>query len=122
MLIKNNESRMINLGGKLRLYPGYNYVAASNWEWATKIKLVRKYVELDVLQPIDTDFEQLPASQIFEVVENTFSRALIWTLTTGEFGPGFGDYEDHQEVATRLAFHFNRSDENKESQPNAESP
>jgi len=51
---------------------------------------------------------------------NTFSSALVWTPTTGEFGPGFGDFEDHQKVATRLAAHFNRSDENKQSQPNTE--
>lgn len=51
---------------------------------------------------------------------NTFSSALVWTPTTGEFGPGFGDFEDHQKLATRLAAHFTRSDENKQSQPNAE--
>ena len=53
---------------------------------------------------------------------NTVSSALIWTPTTGEFGPGFGDFENHDKVATRLAVHFNRSVENKESQPSSESP
>lgn len=47
---------------------------------------------------------------------NTFSGALVWT-TTGEYGQGFGDFENHDKLATRLAFHFSRSDENKESQP-----
>ena len=48
---------------------------------------------------------------------NTVSSALVWEPTTGEFGPGFGDYEDHQKVATRVGIHFTRSDENRESQP-----
>ncbi|MBO0720440.1 MAG: hypothetical protein J2P41_06450 [Blastocatellia bacterium] len=55
---------------------------------------------------------------------NTFSSALIWE-PTGEFsqgfsGQGWGDFEDHDKLATRVAFHFSRSDENKESQPNSE--
>jgi hypothetical protein len=38
--------------------------------------------------------------------------------TTGEFGQGFGDFENHEKVATRLAGHFTYSKENKQSQPN----
>jgi hypothetical protein len=48
---------------------------------------------------------------------NTVASALVWEPTTGEFGPGFGDYENHQKLATRFGAHFTRSDENKESQP-----
>jgi hypothetical protein len=51
---------------------------------------------------------------------NTFSGALVWTPTTGEFGPGWGDFEDHQKVATRFAGHFTRSNETKESQSPSE--
>jgi hypothetical protein len=51
---------------------------------------------------------------------NTFASALVWEPTTGEFGPGFGDYENHQKLATRLGVHFTRSDENRESQPNTD--
>jgi hypothetical protein len=55
---------------------------------------------------------------------NTFSSALVW-MPTGEFsegfsGQGWGDFEDHDKFATRLAAHFSRSDESKESQPNSE--
>ena len=50
---------------------------------------------------------------------NTFSSSLVWT-PTGEFGQGFGDFEDHKELASRLAIHFTRSDENKESQPSSD--
>ena len=51
---------------------------------------------------------------------DTLSTALVWTPTTGEFGPGFGDFENHQKLATRLAAHFTRSDEDKQSQPNSD--
>jgi len=50
----------------------------------------------------------------------TNSTALVWMPTTGEFGMGFGDFENHEKVATRLAGHFTYSKENKQSQPNAE--
>jgi hypothetical protein len=51
---------------------------------------------------------------------NTFSTSLVWKPTTGEFGPGFGDFEQHQKLATRLAAHFTRSDEDKQEQPNSD--
>lgn len=53
---------------------------------------------------------------------NTFSGALIWTPTTGEFGRanGFGDFEGHEKLATRFAVHFTRSDENRQGQPDTE--
>ncbi len=51
---------------------------------------------------------------------NTIATALVWMPTTGEFGAGFGDYEDHAKLATRLGAHFSRSDENKQSQPNTQ--
>jgi len=51
---------------------------------------------------------------------DTLSTALVWTPTTGEFGPGFGDFENHKKLATRLAAHFTRSDEDKQSQPNSD--
>jgi hypothetical protein len=39
--------------------------------------------------------------------------------TTGEYGPkqGFGDYEEHQRVATRIGGHFTFSPEDRQSQP-----
>jgi hypothetical protein len=51
---------------------------------------------------------------------NTFSNSLVWKPTTGEFGPGFGDFEQHQKLATRLAGHYTRSDEDKQEQPNSD--
>jgi hypothetical protein len=55
-------------------------------------------------------------------LDNTFdtqSYMLQWLPTTGEFGlyGTFGDYDDHQNVATRLAVHYTSSTEDKQSQP-----
>jgi hypothetical protein len=55
---------------------------------------------------------------------NTVSSSLVW-FPTGDFeqgfsGQGWGDFEHHQKFSTRLGFHFSRSDENRESQPNSE--
>lgn len=51
---------------------------------------------------------------------STFSSALVWMPTTGEYGAGFGDFEQHEQLAIRLAIHFTRSRENKQAQPNTE--
>ena len=51
---------------------------------------------------------------------NTVASALIWTPTSGEFGAGFGDFEHHEGLAARLAAHFTRSNETKQSQPNSD--
>jgi hypothetical protein len=53
---------------------------------------------------------------------NTLSGALTWFPTTGEFGlnSSFGDFEDHQKVATRIGVHFTRSDEDRQGVPSSE--
>jgi hypothetical protein len=53
---------------------------------------------------------------------STVSTALWWMPTTGEFGPrqGFGDYEEHQDLATRVGVHFTFSPEDRQSQPGTE--
>jgi hypothetical protein len=48
---------------------------------------------------------------------NTVSSMLEWDPTTGEFGAGFGDFENHQKVATRLAGHYTTSTETAQEQP-----
>jgi hypothetical protein len=52
----------------------------------------------------------------------TVSTAFWWMPTTGEYGPrsGFGDYEWHENVATRLGVHFTFSPEDRQSQPGSE--
>ena len=51
---------------------------------------------------------------------STVATALVWMPSTGEFGAGFGDFENHEEVATRVGVHFSRSKEDKQSQPDTE--
>ena len=49
----------------------------------------------------------------------TISSVLYWMPTTGEFGPGrgFGDYEEHEKVATLLGVHYTYSREDAQEQP-----
>ena len=47
---------------------------------------------------------------------DTFAGELAWT-PTGEFGRAFGDYQRHDQVATRVAGHYTRSDESRQGQP-----
>ena len=58
------------------------------------------------------------ASQIDNTL-NTTSFMLQWLPTTGEFGlyGTFGDYDQHEKLATRLAVHYTHSPEDKQSQP-----
>jgi hypothetical protein len=53
---------------------------------------------------------------------DTQSYSLQWLPSTGEFGlwGTFGDYDDHQIVATRVGVHFTHSLEEKQSQPGTE--
>jgi hypothetical protein len=51
---------------------------------------------------------------------NTVASALVWTPTAGEFGQGFGDFEHHEHLAARVAGHFTRSNETKQSQPSSD--
>ena len=53
---------------------------------------------------------------------DTWSMMLAWMPTTGEFGfmDSFGDFDNHQNVATRFALHFTTSTEDRQSQPGTE--
>jgi hypothetical protein len=50
---------------------------------------------------------------------DTQSFMVSWLPSTGEFGlyGTFGDYDDHQKVATRLGAHFTHSFEDRQEQP-----
>jgi hypothetical protein len=54
---------------------------------------------------------------------DTTSVSLQWLPSTGEFGlyGTFGDYDYHQQLATRLGIHYTQSTEDKQSQPGTES-
>jgi Protein of unknown function (DUF3011) len=53
---------------------------------------------------------------------DTQSFSVQWLPTTGEFGlfNGFGDYDAHEKVATRIGVHYSHSLEEKQSQPGTE--
>lgn len=53
---------------------------------------------------------------------DTYSGALWWMPTTGEFGSsnGFGDYDYHQEPATFLGAYYTHSTETAQGQPSAD--
>ncbi len=61
------------------------------------------------------------ASQLDNSVD-TYSVMLNWMPTTQEFGPigAFGDFEGHEELATRFGIHFTASTENSQEQPGTE--
>lgn len=53
---------------------------------------------------------------------NTFSGGIIWHPTTGEYGlnDNFGDFENHQKIATRIGGHYSFSREDRQGQPNTD--
>ena len=53
---------------------------------------------------------------------DTKSVSLQWLPSTGEFGlyGTFGDYDWHEQVATRVGMHYTQSPEDKQSQPGSE--
>jgi hypothetical protein len=53
---------------------------------------------------------------------STVSGSVWWMPTTGEFGPagGYGDFEEHQDVATLFGISATRSREDRQSQPGTE--
>jgi hypothetical protein len=62
------------------------------------------------------------ASRLDNTLDTT-SASLQWLPTTGEFGyfGEFGDYDYHEQVATRLGAHFTSSTEDQQSQPGTDS-
>jgi hypothetical protein len=58
------------------------------------------------------------ASQIDNTIDTT-ALMLQWLPTTGEFGlyGTFGDFDQHENLATRLGAHYTHSTEDKQSQP-----
>jgi hypothetical protein len=58
------------------------------------------------------------ASQLDNTLDTT-SLMLQWLPTTGEFGlyGTFGDFDQHEKLATRFAWHYTHSREDRQSQP-----
>lgn len=85
------------------------------WAWGQITK------KLDYIAMIGNNLSTLGVSAAqLDNGFNTISTALVWKPTTGQFGPGFGDFEGQEKLATRLGIHFSRSDETTQSQPNSD--
>lgn len=50
---------------------------------------------------------------------NTVASALVWE-PMGDYGIAYGDFEDHERLASRFGAHFTHSTEDKQSQPNTD--
>ena len=63
------------------------------------------------------------AGQLDNIMD-TWCISLAWMPTTKEFGfnNAFGDFDMHQDPATRFALHFTTSTEDRQSQPGANDP
>jgi hypothetical protein len=59
---------------------------------------------LNYTAPINTNLSQLGVTATNDTRDFAYSGSLCWMPTTGEFGPrgGFGDLENHRQVATRF--------------------
>lgn len=64
----------------------------------------------------------ITAGQLTRYLAN--GESVWWMPTTGEFGPrgAFGDYEDHQKLATRFGTSYTHSHENRFAQLTSASP
>ena len=78
------------------------------------------YTKLKYMAMIANNLSTLgvSASQLDNKLDTT-SYMLQWLPTTGEFGlyGTFGDYDFHEEVATRFGVHYTHSTEDAQSQP-----
>lgn len=69
---------------------------------------------------VGNNLSQLGVSAIeLDAGLNTYSGAIWWMPTTGEFGPnaGYGDFEMHERVATLFGVNATYSREDRQSQP-----
>ena len=83
-------------------------------EFATKFKYMAMWANnLSTLGVSASQLDNHPDTQ---------SVMLQWLPTTGEFGlwGTFGDFDQHENVATRVGVHYTHSREDKQSQPGSE--
>jgi hypothetical protein len=90
--------------------------------WATG-QIVKNKLRYQLMLGNNMSTLGVPASRIDNGL-NTLSSSLVWT-PTGDFelnfsDDGWGDFFHHDRLSPRFGFHYSRSDENKESQPNSE--
>ena len=64
---------------------------------------------------INTNLSQLGVTASNDTRNMAYSASLSWLPTTGEFGPrgGFGDFEHHEQLATRFGVSAGHTDESR---------
>lgn len=82
MLIKNNASRIHQIGGKkmIQLMPGVNVVDPELWAEAEKVKVVQHYLDTEEFQVIDekaTGPKDKNAKEAAKLASETFDLALL---------------------------------------------
>lgn len=74
---------------------------------------------------VSNNISTLGVNAVEDTRDLAYSGTLWWMPTTGEYGPqgAYGDFEYHEEVATRVGISFARSPrEDRTAQPSAQSP
>lgn len=126
--------KYLTLGGGWNAYPGTQSLQGSHPYWTSYDRVMadeffRPYFSQGVFGEgkLHPSFEyrflvgnnlsnlDVPATKISRDLSSGF--ALTWLPTTREFGPrgGFGDYEDHQKLATRFNLAYTYSPEDRQN-------
>jgi hypothetical protein len=115
--------------------PGTRSMQGSHPYWPTYDRVMAdEFFRPYFTQGIFADGEILPRLRYKAMLGNNLSQlgiratqltrdlakgvSLVWEPTTGEFGPrgAFGDYENHEKLATRFGFSYTRSREDRFSE------
>lgn len=127
-------SKHFNLGVGVTGYPGTVSLQGSHPYWTSYDRVMAdEFFRPSFSQGVFAAGEILPRLRYKVMVGNNLSAlavpairldrnfsaggALEWFPTTGEFGPrgGFGDFEDHQKLATRFGAAYTYSPEQRQS-------
>jgi hypothetical protein len=126
--------KYMTLGGGWNAYPGTQSLQGSHPYWETYDRVMAdEFFRPYFSQGVFAQGNLLPRLQYRWMIGNNNSNldvpatkldrelsgggALTWLPTTGEFGPrgAFGDYEDHQNLATRFNLAYTYSPEDRQS-------
>jgi hypothetical protein len=118
-----------SLGGSHPFWLGHDRVMADEYfrtGFATGIWVDGKITStLNYKVMIANNISSLGVNAAEDTRDLAYGTSMWWMPTTGEFGPqgGFGDFEGHQNVATRFGFSYMRSPkEDRAAQPSQNAP
>jgi hypothetical protein len=118
-----------SLGGSHPFWLGHDRVMADEYfrtGFSTGIWLDGKVTPtLNYKVMVANNISSLGVSAAEDTRDLAYGGSMWWLPTTGEFGPqgGFGDFELHDELATRFGFSYMRSPkEDRAAQPDQNAP